>query len=197
MAYLTISDTEGALQRTQARRQIAKAATVVLKESASAFRSTDSFDVFLSHCLKDADKVLGVKAYLEEQHLKVYVDWIEDPQLDRGKVTPATADHLRTRMAACASMIFATSDNSPDSKWMPWELGFFDGLRKGRIAILPLIASEGATFDGQQYLGLYPKIEKLPLTTGGFQVFVTNGVGTKTYISLKDFRDGVTQFKSY
>ncbi len=196
MAFITLQDAQAAAQRVSANRTMTKMASVVLKESASAFKATDSYDIFLSHCLKDAEKVLGVKAIFEEHGHSVYVDWIEDPQLDRKNVTPATADRLRTRMARCASMIFATSENSPDSKWMPWELGYFDGLQKGRIAILPLVGTEGAGFEGQQYLGLYPKIEKL-LSDGKLKPFVTKGLGTKTYLPLKDFQSGITQFKTY
>ena len=37
---------------------------------------------------------------------------------------------LRQRMDHCRFLLFATSKASPDSKWMPWELGYFDGLRR-------------------------------------------------------------------
>jgi len=37
------------------------------------------YDVFLSHCSRDAKEVLGLKLFLEYKYkLKVYVDWIED-----------------------------------------------------------------------------------------------------------------------
>lgn len=39
--------------------------------------------------------ILGVKAVLETMNLTVYVDWLDDPQLDRGKVTSSTAERLR------------------------------------------------------------------------------------------------------
>lgn len=193
MAFLTNADIQAAYQRNQGKSPLQKTASVILKEAAAKFKATDTYDVFLSHCLKDADKILGVKAYIEEQGFSVYVDWIEDPQLDRGNVTPATADQLRARMSACASMVFATSENSPNSKWMPWELGYFDGLRKGRIAVLPLVAREGENFEGQQYIGLYPKIEKLQVNQT-LRPFVTKG---KTYMTLDDFKIGKTQFKPF
>lgn len=117
-----------------------------------------TFDVFLSHCLTDAQEVLGVKALLEAAHLSVYVDWVEDPQLDRSRVTPATAARLRQRMNTCRSLVFATSHASASSKWMPWELGYFDG-KGGKVSILPLVDSPQDTFAGQEYLGLYPLIE--------------------------------------
>jgi hypothetical protein len=64
-------------------------------------------------------------------------------------------------MGNCESLIFATSDASPASKWMPWELGYFDGRRPNRVAILPLVESATHGFRGQEYLGLYPVPEDL------------------------------------
>lgn len=29
--------------------------------------------------------------------------------------------------------LYASSRASPQSKWMPWELGYFDGRRSGRL----------------------------------------------------------------
>jgi hypothetical protein len=81
---------------------------------------------------------------------------------------------------------------------MPWELGYFDGLRQGRIAILPLVATEGAAFRGQEYLGLYPKVvERLPTSSGGSQVFVTKGAGTRTFMELSAFKAGSSTFRNY
>jgi hypothetical protein len=42
---------------------------------------------------------------------------------------------------------------------MPWECGFFDGL-KGRVAICPLTPSPQVEdeYSGQEYLGLYPYV---------------------------------------
>ena len=48
---------------------------------------------------------------------------------------------------------------------MPWELGYFDGLRGERIGIFPLTSSSSSTFEGQEYLGLYPYFEKITDTT--------------------------------
>lgn len=67
-------------------------------------------------------------------------------------------------MRQSKSLIFYTSENSPDSKWMPWELGFFDGNKPGHVAILPLVKTQGASFSGQEYLGLYPPVEEISLT---------------------------------
>ena len=46
---------------------------------------------------------------------------------------------------------------------MPWELGYFDGFRPDSISILPLVENYDSEWAGQEYLGLYPVIEKLNL----------------------------------
>lgn len=196
MAYVTEVEVRSALLRFRRSRMTQKTASQILTEATQASAS-ETFDIFLSHCLKDADQILGVKAYLEEQGQKVYVDWIVDPQLSRERVTAATADKLRQRMRASQSMIFATSDSSPSSKWMPWELGYFDGFRNGRVAVLPIVAAPNATFAGQEYLGLYPKVEALPLKEGGHAPFVMSRAGPRGYMSLGNFKTGSSVFTPY
>ena len=103
---------------------------------------------------------------IEALHLTVYVDWIDDPQLDRAKVTVKTAALLRERMKACSSLVYAHSANSPNSVWMPWELGYFDGLRPHQVWILPLVYDYDSEYKDQEYLGLYPSVEKLGSLVG-------------------------------
>ena len=161
MAFLTLEGARGASGFREARTL----AEAELRKSARVSMDSE-FDVFLSHARLDADVIFGVKKLIEQRQLTVYVDWIEDPQLDRSRVRPATAKVLRERMRHCACFVFATSDSSPSSKWMPWELGYFDGFRPGHIGILPLVASANSSFLGQEYLGLYPDIEDIRLPDG-------------------------------
>jgi hypothetical protein len=151
--------------RSAAPYQVRSLVLDELRKSAATSLST-TFDVFLSHSFLDAEVILGVKSLLEAEGLKVYVDWIEDAQVDRSRVTPKTADLLRTRMRHSESLIFATSATSSESKWMPWELGYFDGYKPGFVAILPLVQSALADFKGQEYLGLYPYVEDINWDTG-------------------------------
>jgi hypothetical protein len=131
--------------------------------------STSYFDIFLSHSREDAEIVAGVKALLEREGLSVYVDWIEDPQLDRSRVSAATADQLRNRMKHSNYLLYASSRASSHSKWMPWELGYFDGRRSGKVGILPIVDRPGDRFVGVEYLGLYPLIERVSYERFGTQ----------------------------
>lgn len=55
-------------------------------------------------------------------------------------------------------MIYAFSENATNSKWMPWELGYFDAL-KGTVAVLPISKTNKSSFVGSEYLGIYYYIQ--------------------------------------
>jgi len=151
------------------------------------------FDVFVSHSVRDARVVLGIRQMLESQGLKVYVDWIDDKQMDRSSVSPATADRLRRRMTESRSLIYATSRAASKSRWMPWELGYFDG-RKGpdQVAILPIESDSTVGFVGQEYIGLYKVIEKV-LDGDSLRAFAVQNDQKRAQL-LKSFATGSGQF---
>lgn len=197
MAYLTFEDSRRALRERYPTHASKDLAAQLLRKAARA-HPEQTFDIFLSHSIQDAELIAGVKAFLEADGWSVYVDWIDDAQLDRTRVTAATAELLRNRMQSCNSLLFATSEASPSSRWMPWELGYFDGMRRGRVAILPLVpTSSSPGFVGQEYLSLYPKLEKLPSRLGSARPYITKGVGSRQYMPLRDFQGGGTEFRSY
>lgn len=118
------------------------------------------YDIFLSHSYNDRDYIGSLFDLLSGYGYKVYVDWIVDKSLIRGNVNKNTAAILKNRMAQCTCLLFVASNNTPDSKWMPWELGYFDGIKKGKVAILPIVDGEQYSYHGQEYLGLYPYINE-------------------------------------
>lgn len=156
--------------------------SIALESASSRDIDYETFDIFLSHSYLDKDLVFALKNYLEERKLTVYVDWIDDHQLERESVNSETAETLRKRMKQCQSLLFATSSNSTASKWMPWECGYFDGIN-GKVAILPISKNDESSFEGQEYLGLYPYIDVV-----GSTIFV-NSV-TSGYCNLKDWLNG-------
>jgi hypothetical protein len=181
MAYLTRGQAVAAARRAVSTVDLAESE---LRKSAQA-PLTRRFDLFLSHSIGDAEVILGVKELLETEGLSVYVDWVVDPQLDRRKVTPATAARLRERMNRCGYLLYASSSSSSNSKWMPWELGYFDG-RRGRVGILPVVASAGAGFAGVEYLGLYPRVELAEVGGGRrrFGIYSSDRTGVRTLGTL-------------
>lgn len=181
-------------QRAQvemSRKGLKRAAQLVMEASAS-FSPKKTYDIFLSHSFHDADLILGMKGTLEDLGYIVYVDWIDDPQLDRSKVTPATAEKLREKMNSSKSLFYVTTANADDSKWMPWECGFFDG-KKEKVAIVPIKkSSNDNSYSGQEYLGLYPYIVKQNDTQGNEKLWVRRSkssyVGFDTWVGRPNLK---------
>jgi hypothetical protein len=195
MAYLTKDEARQAA-RTRLQKSFGSTPTQILREAIRASSTVETFDVFLSHSSEDSEIVLGIREILVGLGLVVYVDWIDDSQLDRGNVTAENADMLRRRMRSSKSLIFLTTKNSVSSRWMPWELGYFDGLRTGFIGLMPIVDYSGASFSGQEYLGLYPLVERLPLTGGGSRFCVVERSG-KGYRFLDEFARGQATIRSF
>jgi hypothetical protein len=82
MAFITKSEALGAFRESQSRQTVRKSARDVLRESADSFYAGKKYDVFLSHCHEDAEVIAGVKYMLERIGISVYVDRIDDPELD-------------------------------------------------------------------------------------------------------------------
>jgi len=146
-----------------------------------------AFDVFVSHSFLDSDLVLGLRLKLEQFGLKAYVDWADDPQLDRASVSKGTAELLRSRMRSSRSLFYAVTGNASASKWMPWECGFFDGL-KGRVAICPVVSGYDYHFSGQEYLGIYPYVSEANDNSGRARLWVQTD--TTTYVTLENWLSG-------
>ncbi len=123
--------------------------------STNEFLDSRNYDIFLSHSIRDCDLILGMREILVDLGYSVYVDWFEDPTLDKPKVSAETANLLRKRMNRSKSMLYITNENIENSKWMPWECGYFDGLKE-KVAIVPVKTTDLATFFGKEYLSIYP-----------------------------------------
>lgn len=90
MVFFTEAEARSAAKRAMKNRSLGEMITESMESSKRATR----FDIFLSHSISDAELVLGVKVLLEGMGKKVYVDWVDDPELDRRQVTQHTAERL-------------------------------------------------------------------------------------------------------
>ncbi|MAS04603.1 MAG: toll-Interleukin receptor [Ahrensia sp.] len=194
MAFYRASDLRNDGLRVAARNLTT--AEAGLDRRTASISEREVFDIFLSHSFRDARIILGIAEVLESQGVRVYVDWLVDSQLNRSEVNAATARLLRKRMGQCKSLIFATSTSSPSSKWMPWELGYFDGLNGSNISIMPIEEHDTPGKYGQEYLELYPAIEKLPVKGAGSIAAAVRTDG-RAYMGLRDFAQGSNRYIAF
>lgn len=151
------------------------------------------YDIFLSHSSLDKKLVLTLVDLFNEAGYSVYVDWIEDTQLDRSNVNKETAQTLRNRMNWSKGLAYVATSNSTNSKWCPWELGYFDGKKNSRCCILPIIESN--TFQGQEYLGLYPYLEYAQIIGKEQYEFWVDNQENDEYVALREWLNGKEPYK--
>lgn len=169
--------------------QFSDRATKILYENTRLYSSKDKYDLFLSHSYLDKELIYYLIELFNESGYSVYVDWKVDTQLDRSKVNADTADLLRTRMQDCQGLAYVSTTNITQSKWCPWELGYVDGNKNGRCAILPIMKAK--SFKGQEYLGLYPYIDYETNKSGRREFWVNDPTDNQKYVALRDWLTGM------
>lgn len=118
----------------------------------------DSYDVFISYSWKDRSFAYKVVELLENCSYTVYVDY-NDFKLDRSKVDEDTVKRLIEKMKKCKGLLYLYSPSSSVSKWCPWEVGVFSGIKNFRCANLPIVDKCTDEYKNQEYLELYPYVE--------------------------------------
>lgn len=123
-------------------------------------------NVFLSHSSKDKDYLPHVIGFLENYGGSVYIDKLD--QSLPNTTNHETAVKLKERIDKIDKFILFATKNSKESKWMPWELGIADGIKKYYdIAILPSVENiYEENWAEQEYLGIYKKIVKGRIDNG-------------------------------
>ncbi len=114
------------------------------------------FDIFLSYSSPDAVAVVGLYHWLVARRYRVYLDRF-DRLLNPAVVTRATATIIRRRIVQSRSLFVATSPHALTSDWVPWEMGFADGLMN-KAAVLFIAPRPNVTFNRQSYFELYPEV---------------------------------------
>lgn len=152
--------TQEFLMRESTKRGISIASErKILAENAIFFSKKECYDLFISHSFLDKKLILTLINLFNKAGYSVYVDWINDPNLDRDNVSSKTANVIKKRIANCKGLSYIATRNIVNSKWCPWELGLADGRLNGRSCILPVMKEKSTTFRGVEYLGIYPFIE--------------------------------------
>lgn len=157
-------------------------------------RDTSKPLVFLSHKHDEYAILQDVIAFLKNEGVDVYVDWMD-------KEMPAytnaqTAVRLKERIKVSDKFILIATQNAINSKWCNWELGLGDAAKYiNDIALLPINRSQ-QSFSGAEYLKIYPRIEYQDGTTKytggafipkGYYVLYPSVNGESTIIKLSDW----------
>jgi len=125
--------------------------------------------VFLSHSHQDNDIVGLIIEFLLTVGVYVYVDWL-DPTMPR-TTSAETARKIKERIVICERFVVLLTENSKESKWVPWELGFADAKKKNEnIGIFPVLRNpyaNGSTFSGLEYMQLYQQIKVGTISSTG------------------------------
>ena len=129
------------------------------------------YDLFLSHSSFDSELLLSLKSVLNHSNVNVYVDWVSDRNALKRELTNAnTANTIIERLKSSKALLYIHTQASQNSKWTPWELGFFHAL-KGKICIYNPDNIEKAP-----YLDIYPIVVleegKLFVETEGGRVLI-------------------------
>ena len=162
----------------------------VCKSFSQSAKKTQIFDIFLSHSYSDRKGALGIKDIIENVfNYSVYIDWIDDRDLDRNSVSTKTAKRIRERMNKCKCLFYATSSYSSVSKWMPWETGLMDGINN-KVAICPFMDDSNTNyFYGQEYLGIYPYVT-IDTAQGTNTEYLWINKNNETYVSFDKWLNG-------
>ena len=129
------------------------------------------YDLFLSHSSFDSELLLSLKSVLNHSNVNVYVDWVSDRNALKRELTNInTANTIIERLKSSKALLYIHTQASQNSKWTPWELGFFHAL-KGKICIYNPDNIEKAP-----YLDIYPIVVleegKLFVETEGGRVLI-------------------------
>ena len=153
MRFVKEADARAAARRALAKRHYTESAEDLqhLKTDPLIRR----YDIFLSHSIHDAEAFSGPSSYSRRR---------VRPSTSIGSTIPfSTARGSAPRppvscgcaCGAAPAWSICTARVPGDSKWMPWELGYFDG-HNGNVAIFPILKDRKSTFVAQEYLGIYP-----------------------------------------
>jgi hypothetical protein len=145
----------------------------ILKEARCFSQSFYKTSIFLSHSHHDSEYVKEAVILLRKMGVNVYVDWMDDnmPKETSGK----TATLLKQKIKENDKFVFLATNNSIDSKWCNWEIGFGDASKYiNKIALFPL-KDDYIDWKGNEYLKIYPYITESDDTIDYYKVVFPDG----------------------
>ena len=107
--------------------------------------------------------------------ISIYVDWADTTMPERPN--GITAGNIKNQIISLNDkFVLLATNNAVVSRWCNWEVGIADPfkLSKLKIAILPLADNSG-TWNGNEYLQIYPRIERGNQDSTTYYVHYPNG----------------------
>ncbi|MDR3326606.1 MAG: toll/interleukin-1 receptor domain-containing protein [Prevotellaceae bacterium] len=149
--------------------------SVILSEARSySSKISSKTSIFLSHSHNDSSYVENIVVLLRKMGVDVYVDWMDDsmPKETSGE----TAALLKRKIKENDKFVFLATNNSIESKWCNWEIGFgYAHKYINKIALFPL-KDDSVDWKGNEYLQIYPYISaKYSWSDDDFVVAFPNG----------------------
>lgn len=134
-----------------------------MEKSASKLSSVSN--LFLSHSSADAGSLLrGALDVLQKHGASVYAD-VLDP--DARRLTPPEfGDFFAQAIRDTGHLVVLLTENTGDSRWVPWELGLAHGIHgQRRAAVWPVLQNpaQPPSWLRQEYLLAYPVLERATL----------------------------------
>lgn len=150
----------------------------VVNENRMFSKTTSTTSIFLSHSHTDKDIIEQAKIFFENLGVSIYVDWADEtmPENTNG----VTAQKIKNQIISVNDkFVLLATNNAVSSKWCNWEVGIADPFKfpKKKMALLPLADNSG-TWNGNEYLQIYPRIERNPRQAGGEGYYVWYPDGT-------------------
>ncbi len=186
--------TESQLENYRSRTKTFSADNIVsLNESYSRDKTRPM--IFLSHKHDELSILQDVIAFLKEEGVDVYVDWMDSSM--PAYTNAETAHKLKEKIKTSDKFILVATPNAINSKWCNWELGLGDAAKYIKnIALFP-INKTYETFKGSEYLAIYPRIEYEDGTTkyvggayiqrGYYVIYPADKNGNNSIYPLKDW----------
>ena len=122
--------------------------------------------LFLAHSHKDQDIAEEAKLLLGAQGVQL---WIDSQEAGFSLPTsPTTANKLKAKIRELGKLVLLATANALQSLWVPWELGLADGVTgASNVLIWPIAESEDGRWPGNEYVGIYRRLEEADDGTPG------------------------------
>ncbi len=171
MAIFTKSQFESI---AKSRTGLADFKAVNMFESRKFSKSSSTTSIFLSHSHVDQVVVAQAKGFFETLGISIYIDWADETMPE--KTNGVTASRIKSKILSNDKFILLATNAAVSSKWCNWEVGIGDvyKLNSDKICILPL-ADNNATWLGNEYLQIYPRVEPVENYSNIFRVIYPDG----------------------